>query len=195
MENETNHTPGNQSEKYLYIPTEKDFMELYDLRLKRDKRIKKQKNVYCFFLELLFVFIYFVLFIYFSLTAADTIGVAMVLLFPVFLAVCWFVIRANYRKVYWNSIRQRAANDKWFLARRWISYDGYHLVSENDHQTLMLVVRDSVKVEIENKGIILNCPDGYRYYPARIFGSMRKMYEFYELLDWNNVYEEKYERK
>lgn len=192
MEDKTNHSPDNRSEKYLYVPTEEDFMKLYHTCLKHTKIVKKDKTRLCIICELIAVIVYPILVTILS-AFGEVLAIGfMTMLYPIAMIAMWFWMRCQYASIYRNQIRNRAKTNPFYFEKRWISFDGYHLISESDHMTIMLPIRDNVKTTFTEHGLILECHDGYRYYPIRIFGSLREMSDFYDRLNWNNEYKEKY---
>lgn len=185
----------NKSEKYLYNPQEDDFIELYKKYLKKTKAVKTERIKYCIKIEIIFTIIYLIELIISTGGNPITIG-TMVFLFPLLCVIIWFIAIAGYINVYMKTIRNAAKSNPYFYEKRWISFDGYHLISESDHITLMITTRDKTfKAHYNDYGIVIKCFDGYRFYPSRIFRSTREMMEFYSLLTWNEEYEEKYQTK
>lgn len=195
MKDTTIHSPDNRSGKYLYVPTEEDFMQLYHTCLKHTKAVKRDKTRLCIIYEVIGVVLYFIVASLISAAGFPVVSGFMIFFYPVVAVLMWFSMRRQYASVYRNQIRNQVKANPYFFEKRWISFDGYHLVSEGDHMTMMLPVRDNVESTFTDHGIILKCHDGYRYYPLRIFGSVREMADFYDRLNWHNEYEEKYGRK
>ena len=163
-------------------------MQVYRKYAKRTKQIALAKLQLCFMWELI---AFVVAIIGIGITQNPIVMYIWLISFFGIL----IIVPTSYIFVYRCQINATIKTNPFLLERRYISFDGYHFISESDHLIQMFPVRNHVKTDIDKTGIYLICCDAIRYYPLRIFGSAAKMHEFYARLQWNDAYEDMYVKK
>ncbi len=188
MNENENHSPDNRSEEYLYTPRVDDYGVLYRECLIKTKMVKKDRRRFCIRWEIYMAFISLVVDIVISTKNLTFAGSIIFCCYPIAAIVFWFVFRSLYYQAYIASVQ----SSKLHLDKRRISFDGYHLVIEGDRMTVMFPTRRDFEATFYTYGIIVRYMDTYRYFPKRIFGSVKEMADFYDRLTWNKEYENKY---
>lgn len=185
MTSKNNHSPENWSEKYSYTPTIDDYMQVYRKYTRKSSQIIREKIRLCLMCELIgFVVAIFGI----GITQNPIVMYIWLISFFAILG----IVPTSYGFVYRCQISATIKTNPFLLERRYISFDGYHFISESDHLIQMFPIHNHVKTDIDKTGIYLICCDAIRYYLLRIFGSAAKMHEFYARLQWNDAYEDMY---
>lgn len=177
--------PDNWSEKYIYYPTVEDYLKAYQ---KNSQFKKRSKNTRRMVFWIFFPIWFFVSFGFYG-TISDTAfyGIFFVISFGI-----WLLIRLIHPLCIKYKLSKEFEKNPFLNEQKTISFDGFHFIIESDHMIQMFPIKNNVEISMEKTGIFLKCPDGIRFYPIRVFGPESKMIDFYERLNWDKVYNQKY---